>query len=328
VKESGVRVVGQGAEAGEPREEERVRRRSPAEIVRAARARAGSSGQVDRVSSPAPTGAEAPPAREPETSWEVDQVEAPVPGAAPAAPPQAGAQAAAGGGLGPAVALEVGGQGGPGPGPGTTGPRPGARPAGASPRRVSPPRARVLASVLALALALAVAAAVVFGVLWSGQHRADASRQEAVKTAEDLMLALTNFDASTIDRDFKRISTYATGQFAQQLPPTFGNPKLRRELEQANAKSRGRVHALYLKVGGPSNQASVYVVVDQTSESNRYKGLLTDVIQAKVDMVMTPRGWRVDHLSAINSQANPGSSPLFQAEAPSTRAKKQGGSAK
>jgi hypothetical protein len=160
-------------------------------------------------------------------------------------------------------------------------------------------------------LALAVGAASYFGVAWYNQRNQEANRAAAVTTAEHLMMALTNFDSSTINADFHRISTYATGQFAQQLPPTFGSPKLRKQLEAAHAQSRGQISGVYLKTGDQPNQASAYVVVDQTSESSKYKGPLVDVVQAKVDLVMTKHGWRVDHLSAINSQSNQGASPLL-----------------
>lgn len=182
----------------------------------------------------------------------------------------------------------------PPPGPAGQAPRP--REAG-RPRRPG----RLVVVTLALGLVVTLAAAVGFGLAWNGIRSRDAARDGAVSTTEALLKDMTNFDAATIDQNFRAIATFATGTFAQQLPPTFDNPTIRDQLKKAHAQSRGEIHSLYLATGTPADQAKVYAVVDQTAVSDQYKGTVTDTLQFKVDLVRGSAGWRVDNLSLVNS---------------------------
>src|SRR5579863_2168929 len=77
----------------------------------------------------------------------------------------------------------------------------------------------VLLAVTAVSIVLAIG----FAVAWSSRGTAQQNSQDTVKrVASDFLLALTNFSPTTIDSDFRTISTYATGDFAKQSNQFFG----------------------------------------------------------------------------------------------------------
>ena len=178
--------------------------------------------------------------------------------------------------------------------------------AGEGDTRADEPKRRRLTVGLATVAALGMLGTVGFGVAWwradDATHRQDSARN----TTRDFLLALTNFDAATVDADFARIQSYATGDFANQANQFFGS-QVRQALKQVQASSRGEVRSLYVESlsGGT---ASVFGVVDQTIINSKFTGPEADELRIDVTLRRVGGHWRVSEVNVL--QAPPVASPL------------------
>jgi hypothetical protein len=136
-----------------------------------------------------------------------------------------------------------------------------------------------------------------FGLAWAGQRSANAGQAQVRSAATGFLLALTNFDAKSVDRDFTNVTNDATGTFATQADKFFGS-SIRQQLESAAASSRGQIRSLYVQSYSGS-KASVYAVVDQLYANNKISAPQSDVLRVVVDLAQRPSGWKVSDVTVL-----------------------------
>lgn len=157
-------------------------------------------------------------------------------------------------------------------------------------------RRRLLVALVVVAV-LGVAGTIGFGLAWGNLQSQQNGEAQARAAANTFLVALTNFDAKSVDADFSSITNMAAGQFATQAK-SFFNSAIRQELENALASSRGQVRALYVQSYG-GGQATVYAVVDQLYANNKISSPQSDVLRVVVDLADRPSGWKVDDVTVL-----------------------------
>ena len=163
---------------------------------------------------------------------------------------------------------------------------------------------RWLVGVLAVIAGLGVAFAILFGIWWNGQRVQADARSAAQSTGQNFLIALTNFDSRNINADFKRITGYATGDFAKQATAFFG-PQIRQQLEASQASSRGQISSIYVQ-SATSNSASVYAVVDQTIVNNKFNAPQADELRIVLTLNKVRAGWRVGEVTVLQAPSTGG----------------------
>ena len=110
-----------------------------------------------------------------------------------------------------------------------------------------------------------------------------------------------------MDSDFSAITAMATGQFSSQANGFF-NSTIRKQLETADASSRGQVRYLAVQQeGNPPGTASIYAVVDQTYANNKSTSLGSDVVRLTVDLKQVNGTWKISNVTVLEG-ATPQSS--------------------
>jgi Mce-associated membrane protein len=146
-------------------------------------------------------------------------------------------------------------------------------------------------------LVLAVAAAGTFGWLWWGERAEDARRAEVEATAAGFLLALTNFDAATIDNDVREIRSYAIGQFADEVDETFSAERVA-AIREGQATSTGKMRSVQ-ELG--EDTATVFAVVDETTSNTSSPAPRQDVLRVEVELIETEGGWKVNRVEILQS---------------------------
>ena len=142
-----------------------------------------------------------------------------------------------------------------------------------------------------------VAGSVGFGLAWWKSNSQQSGANQAKATASTFLIALTNFDAKSIDTDFTKITNMATGNFSSQANKFFGSD-IRQKLETALATSRGQIRDIYVESYG-GGQASVYSVIDQVYANNTSKAPQADVLRVVVNLTRQPAGWKVSNVTVL-----------------------------
>ena len=176
-------------------------------------------------------------------------------------------------------------------------PRPAARRPGGPPSGPSRRTFRVVTVVAALGLL----GTVVFGVLYATKSSSGPVQDPAVKSAANTFLTdFFNFTPKTIDSDFNAITAMATGQFSSQANGFF-NSTIRKQLQTADASSRGSVRYLAVQQeGNPPGTASIYAVVDQTYANNKSTSLGSDVVRLTADLQQVSGGtWKISNVTVL-----------------------------
>ncbi len=153
--------------------------------------------------------------------------------------------------------------------------------------------------MLAVIAGIGIAFACLFGIWWNGQRVQADNRAAAQRTAQNFLIALTNFDSRTVNADFARITSYATGDFAKQAQQFFG-PQIRQQLEATQAASRGQISSLYVQ-SATGNNASVYAVVDQTIVNNKFNAPQADELRIVLTLNKASSGWRVGEVTVLQA---------------------------
>jgi hypothetical protein len=173
--------------------------------------------------------------------------------------------------------------------------------------RPKPRRRSVGSIVLAIVAVVGVAGTIAFGLKWSSLNGRNAAEAQVRQSASTFLVALTNFDAKSVDSDFSRITGMATGTFAGQANEFF-NSSIRTELETALASSRGQVRNLYIQsISG--NQASVYAVVDQLYVNRSLSAPQSDVLRVVVQMTEGSGTWKVSDVTVLEGPSLTSPSP-------------------
>ncbi|HEY7947089.1 MAG TPA: hypothetical protein VID75_05410 [Acidimicrobiales bacterium] len=175
-------------------------------------------------------------------------------------------------------------------------PRPAARrPGGAA----SGPSRRAF-RIVAVVAALGLIGTILFGVLYATKSSSGPVQDPAVKSAANQFLTdFFNFTPKTVDSDFSAITAMATGQFSTQANGFF-NSTIRKQLETADASSRGQVRYLAVQQeGNPPGTASIYAVVDQTYANNKSTSLGSDVVRLTVDLKQVNGTWKISNVTVL-----------------------------
>ena len=175
-------------------------------------------------------------------------------------------------------------------------PRPAARRPGSAASGPSRRTFRIVAGVAALGLI----GTILFGVLYATKSSSGPVQDPAVKSAANQFLTdFFNFTPKTVDSDFSAITAMATGQFSSQANGFF-NSTIRKQLETADASSRGQVRYLAVQQeGNPPGTASIYAVVDQTYANNKSTSLGSDVVRLTADLKQVNGVWKISDVTVL-----------------------------
>lgn len=153
-----------------------------------------------------------------------------------------------------------------------------------------------------------VALAGLFGTVffWGRYHTLasrNAQQKAVVRTSSDFLLALFNFQASTVDADFNKVESYATGNFRGQLA-RFMSTDIRQALAANQAVSRGQVRALYVQ-SLSGNAAVTYADVDQTIANLKFRAPEQDEVRIVLNLTKTSAGWKISDVTVEQAPAVP-----------------------
>lgn len=177
---------------------------------------------------------------------------------------------------------------------------------GAGPGAIRRFFARVWASManeraLAIVAVAGVLGTLVFGGMWAMEKRADQGQQAMENKAEEFLLALTNFDAATVDEDFDTIVELGTGDFYDQADQFFGSD-VRDALKEVQASSRGEIRDLYVQ-SFSGDRGRVFAVVDQTIANNRFPQPQADQLRVELTLRHTDGSWHVSDVLVLEAPA-------------------------
>ncbi|HEY2427943.1 MAG TPA: hypothetical protein VGI06_03355, partial [Acidimicrobiales bacterium] len=130
-------------------------------------------------------------------------------------------------------------------------------------------RPPVLVIVLVVLVILGLAGTAFYWSKYRTLSNKGHTQGQVVAVSRDFLLALTNFQAGTIDADFNRVQSYATGDFQSQALSFFSSD-VRQALAKVQAVSRGQISALYVQ-SIQGDQATTYADVDQTIANINFK---------------------------------------------------------
>lgn len=174
------------------------------------------------------------------------------------------------------------------------------------PRTPARPAERSVGTLWKVVAVLGVLGTVGFGLAWRGAEGRAATEDgvtpaavEMRDAARSFAVALTNFDAATIDADFDRIVEFATGDFATEAD-RFYDDEIRTQLREARATSRSEVRDLYVqRFDGASG--SVFVVVDQTIANDLSPRPVTDVLRIDLGLRLVEGEWLVSSVDVLDA---------------------------
>ncbi|GII25420.1 hypothetical protein Pme01_50170 [Planosporangium mesophilum] len=148
------------------------------------------------------------------------------------------------------------------------------------------------------ALVAALAAAGITGYQWYSQRSVDQAHQEAMAAARQTTVNFVSVSAATVDRDLKRVTDGATGEFKDEF--TRGAPQVRAAVVENNVDSRGTVLRTGL-VSGDGDSAVVLVAVDATVKNvNAPQGRQSHYrIQVEVSKDAKSGRWLVSKLQFV-----------------------------
>jgi hypothetical protein len=133
------------------------------------------------------------------------------------------------------------------------------------------------------------------------------TRTHVAAVARDFLSSLTNFQASTIDRDVARIRSFAVGDFADQVK-TFFDAQAVATIKNAKAKSSGKVQSVFVE-SMSGGTASVFGLVEETVTNSSQPSPRAETLRIEVQMIDTKDGWKVARVNILQS---PSGSPLGQ----------------
>ena len=169
--------------------------------------------------------------------------------------------------------------------------RPGGQPSGPSRRAFN---------IVAAIAALGLLGTLVFGILYGTKGSSGPVQDPSVKSAAKAFLTdFFNFTPKTVDSDFNAITAMATGQFSSQANQFF-NSSIRKQLETADASSRGQIRADYVQTENPSQTtATIYAVIDQTYANNKSSSLGSDVVRLTADLAKVNGVWKISNVTVL-----------------------------
>jgi Mce-associated membrane protein len=159
----------------------------------------------------------------------------------------------------------------------------------------SPRRGYLVLGLIALVVVLALLTG------WQGyravqRHQAEAATADAVRAARQTVQNFVSISAATIDRDLKRVTDGATGDFADEFER--GKAQVKSVVVANKVRSTGTVLDAAVD-NADQDSARVLVVVDATViNSNAPKGQLRHY-RISVDLAKVKGDWRVATLKFV-----------------------------
>jgi Mce-associated membrane protein len=153
--------------------------------------------------------------------------------------------------------------------------------------------------VLAVVAVLGVLGTALFAGLWITDRRADQGEAAMEAKGEEFLLALTNFDAATVDEDFDNLVDLGAGDFASEADQFFGSD-VREALKEVQASSRGEVRDLYVQ-SFSGDRGRVFGVVDQTIANNRFPQPQADQLRVELTLEHTDGDWHVTDVLVLEA---------------------------
>ena len=139
---------------------------------------------------------------------------------------------------------------------------------------------------------------------WLVGGGADGRTDEVRQTATSFLRALTNFSATTIDADVRRIKSYAIGDFAQQVDQTFSASRIS-QIEHAKVVSKSTVRNVFVE-SLTGDESKVFGVVAETVTNTTQSAPRSDVIRAEVTLLDTKGGWKVEQVNIFQAPGTTG----------------------
>ncbi len=181
----------------------------------------------------------------------------------------------------------------------------GARRGGHRSRRAGRP-VPTAATVWKVLAVIGVLGTIGFGLAWRGAESRAVSEDGLAPAAvemraagRDFAIALTNFDADTIDADFDRILAAADGQFAEEAE-RFYDDEVRSDLRDARATSRSEISDIYVQ-RFDGDRGRVFAVVDQTVANNLSPQPVTDTLRIDIGLQRTGDEWKVVEVDVLDA---------------------------
>lgn len=160
-------------------------------------------------------------------------------------------------------------------------------------------RRRFLVPLLAVLAALGLVGTAGFAWAWNAERSADAASSAMEDAARDFLVALTNFDAATVDRDFDAVVGLATGDFAAEADRFFGSD-VRAALKEVQAASRGEIRSLHVQ-DFTGERGRVFAVVDQTIANNRFPAPQADELRLDLGLRTDGGEWRIYDVKVLQA---------------------------
>jgi Mce-associated membrane protein len=167
----------------------------------------------------------------------------------------------------------------------------------APPKEAPPVRFREL--ILLFVAVLGIAGTVFFYVRWKDLDDQAAQRDEVEDSAQEFLQALFTWDGTTIDDDFDRILSYATGDFEQEAQSTFNDDEIRQSLRENRAGSRAdELDTFVRSING--DEARVFAVVDQTAANQEFPEGRSDTVRIEIGMTREDGEWKVFDVNVLD----------------------------
>lgn len=164
-------------------------------------------------------------------------------------------------------------------------------------RRSPPVRGREL--VLFVVAVLGIAGTVFFGLRWKALDDAEADRAEVEDAASVFLEALFTWDGTTVDADFDRILSHATGEFEEEAQATFNDDAIRQSLRENRAGSRmEELDTFTRSIDG--DEARVFAVVDQTAANAEFPEGRSDTVRIEIGLTRVDGDWKVFDVNVID----------------------------
>jgi hypothetical protein len=142
-----------------------------------------------------------------------------------------------------------------------------------------------------------------FGLAYAHLQSQVSNTAAARSAASEFLTVLTNWSPATIDGQFDRIETMATGTFQRQAVAVFAAP-IRTKLKASAATTTGHLRYLFVQ-SFTGKAASVFGVVDQTYSNVASKGPHPDELHLVVDLAKVNGQWKVSSLLSLTGSAVP-----------------------
>lgn len=164
-------------------------------------------------------------------------------------------------------------------------------------------RPAVVRVLLVLALA-GISGTVAFGLLWAHLQSRQNADAAARSVASRFVYDFTNFDAKSVGTTFDALQGMATGPFATQAKAQF-TPQLRKQLEAAQASTRGRIEYLYVQ-SFTGSRATFYTEVQQTYANDKTTSPQADDLRLVIDLSLVNGQWKVSDVTSLGTASTLG----------------------